>query len=313
MWSLILRRLLLTLPTLVGASLIVFAMVKLAPGDPISILMPPDAGKAEIEAVKEALGLDRPLPVQYLKWLERAALHGDLGRASATRRPVVQDVRDALRNSLTLALASSALALLPGLALGTLAAFYRGGVVDKMVSAVAITGVSVPHYWAGIILIVVFSVQLGWLPAMGGPSDPGVGPYLRHMLLPAVALALIPLGVITRVVRSAVLDILAQEFVLTLRVKGLRTPSLVRHVLKNASPQILTVTGLQFGFALGGSVLVETVFSWPGTGYLLNIAIFQRDMPLLQGIILVLSTVFVLLNLAVDVLQGLIDPRIARG
>jgi peptide/nickel transport system permease protein len=312
MWSLVVRRLLLTLPTLLGASLIVFAMVKLAPGDPISILMPPDAGKAEIEAVKEALGLDRPLPVQYLKWLERA-VHGDLGRSIATRRPVVQDVFDALRNSVILAVASSALALIPGLVLGTLAAFQRGGVVDKAVSVVAITGVSVPHYWAGIILVIIFSVQLGWLPAMGGPSDPGIGPYVRHMVLPAVALALIPLGVITRVVRSAVLDILAQEFILTLRVKGLRAGSLVRHVLKNASPQILTVMGLQFGFALGGSVLVETVFSWPGTGYLLNIAIFQRDMPLLQGIILVLSTLFVLLNLAVDVLQGVIDPRIVRG
>lgn len=312
MWSLVLRRLLSTVPTLLGASLIVFVMVKLAPGDPISILMPPDAGQAEIEAVKEALGLDRPLAVQYLKWLERT-LHGDLGRSIATRRPVVHDVLDALHNSLILALASSALALIPGLALGTLAAFKRGGPIDKLVSAVAITGVSIPHYWAGILLIIVFSVQLGWLPAMGGPADPGVGPYVRHMLLPAIALALIPLGVITRVVRSAVLDILAQEFVLTLRVKGLHANAVVRHVLKNAGPQILTVMALQFGFQLGGSVLVETVFSWPGTGYLLNIAIFQRDMPLLQGIILVLSTLFVLLNLAVDVAQSLIDPRIVRS
>ena len=312
MRRLVLRRLLLTVPTLLGASLIVFAMVKLAPGDPISVLMPADAGKAEIEAVKQSLGLDRPLPVQYLKWLERI-LHGDLGRSIATRRPVVADVGDALRNSLILALASSALALIPGLCLGTLAAFKRGRPIDKLVSAIAITGVSIPHYWAGILLVIVFSVQLGWLPAMGGPSDPGVVPYLRHMLLPAVALALIPLGVITRVVRSAVLDILAQEFVLTLRVKGLHMGAIVRHVLKNASPQILTVMGLQFGFQLGGSVLVETVFSWPGTGYLLNIAIFQRDMPLLQGIILVLSTMFVLLNLAVDVVQGMLDPRIVRG
>ena len=312
MGSLLLRRLLLTLPTLLGASLIVFTMVKLAPGDPISVLMPADAGQEEIEAVKQSLGLDRPLPVQYLKWLERI-LHGDLGRSIATRRPVVADLGDALRNSLALALASSALALIPGLLLGMLAAFKRGGPIDKVVSAVAITGVSIPHYWAGILLVIVFSVQLGWLPAMGGPADPGVIPYLRHMVLPAVALALIPLGVITRVVRSSVLDILAQEFVLTLRVKGLHAGAIVRHVLKNASPQILTVMGLQFGFQLGGSVLVETVFSWPGTGYLLNIAIFQRDMPLLQGIILVLSTMFVLLNLAVDVLQGMIDPRIVRS
>jgi peptide/nickel transport system permease protein len=312
MWSLVLRRLLLTLPTLLGASVIVFAMVHLAPGDPISVLMPPDAGQAEIEAVKRSLGLDRPLPVQYLHWLGRVA-HGDLGRSIATRRPVVHDVVDALRNSLTLAVASSGLALALGLGLGTLAAFHRGTLIDKLVSAIAITGVSVPHYWAGIILVIIFSVQLNWLPAMGGPSDPGLGPYLRHMLLPAVALALIPLGVITRVVRSAVLDILAQEFILTLRVKGLRTMAIVRHVLKNAAPQILTVMGLQFGFQLGGSVLVETVFSWPGTGYLLNIAIFQRDMPVLQGVVLVLSTMFVLLNLAVDVLQGLVDPRIVRS
>src|SRR5260370_35570183 len=130
-----------------------------------------------------------------------------------------------------------------------------------MVSAVALPGAPVPHYWAAIILVIVFAVRLGWLPAMGGPSDPGIGPYVRHMVLPAVALALIPLGVITRVVRSAVLDILAQEFVLTLRVKGLHAGAIVRHVLKNASPQILTVMGLQFGFQLGGSVLVETVFS----------------------------------------------------
>jgi peptide/nickel transport system permease protein len=274
--------------------------------------MPPDAGKAEIEAVREALGLDRPWPVQYVKWLERA-LTGDLGRSIATRRPVVRDVLDALGNSLVLALASSALALIPGLLLGTLAAFRRGTVVDKIVSAIAITGVSIPHYWAGILLIIVFSVQLGWLPAMGGPPEPGMAPYVRHMLLPAVALALIPLGVITRVVRSAALDVLAQEFVLTLRVKGLSTAAIVRHVLKNAGPQILTVMGLQFGFQLGGSVLVETVFSWPGTGYLLNIAIFQRDLPLLQGIILVLSTMFVLLNLAIDVVQSAIDPRIVRS
>ena len=312
MWALVLRRLLLTLPTLLGASLIVFAMVKLAPGDPISILMPPDAGKAEIEAVKEALGLDRPLPVQYVKWLERAVLHGDLGRSIATRRPVVQDVFDGLRNSVILALASSVLALIPGLALGTLAAFRRGRVVDKVVSAVAITGVSVPHYWAGIILVIVFSVRLGWLPAMGGPSDPGLLPYLRHMLLPAVALALIPLGVIARVVRSAALDILAQEFVLALRAKGLGRGMIFAHVVKNAAPQILTVIGLQFGFLLGGSVLVETVFSWPGTGYLMNLAIFQRDLPVLQGVILVLATFFVLLNLAVDLAQTLVDPRIAR-
>lgn len=311
MWAYVARRLLLAVPTLLGASVIVFAMVHLAPGDPIAAVMPADAGAAEIEAVKRAYGFDQPLPVQYLRWLGHV-VQGDLGRSIATRRPVIEDVRDSLRYSLVLALSSSLLAFGLGIALGLLAAFRQGRVFDKVASAIAVVGVSVPHYWAGIILIIVFSVQLGWLPAMGAADGGGLVDYLRHMALPTVALALIPLGVITRVVRSAALDILAQEFVLALRAKGLAQRTIFAHVVKNAAPQILTVLGLQFGFQLGGSVLVEAVFSWPGTGYLLNLAIFQRDIPVLQGVILVLATFFVLLNLAVDLLQSVVDPRIAR-
>lgn len=311
MWSYALRRLLLAVPTLIGASLIVFAMVHLAPGDPIAAVMPADASPADVEAAKKALGFDKPLPTQYLLWLGRVAT-GDLGRSIATRRPVVEDVVDALRHSLVLAVSSSLVAFALGTGLGLLAAFRQGGPMDKVASAIAIVGVSVPHYWAGIILIILFSVQLGWLPAMGAGGDGGLGEYLRHLVLPTVALALIPLGVITRVVRSAALDVLAQEFVLALDAKGLWRKTVFAHVVKNAAPQILTVLGLQFGFQLGGSVLVEAVFSWPGTGYLLNLAIFQRDIPVLQGVILVLAAFFVLLNLAVDVLQSLVDPRIAR-
>ncbi len=311
MWAYIGRRLVLAIPTLLGASIIVFAMVHLAPGDPIAAVMPVDASKEQIDAVKKAYGFDQPLPVQYLKWLGRVAT-GDLGRSIATRRPVILDVRDALLNSLVLAVSSSLLAFGAGIALGLLAAFRQGRALDKVSSAVAIVGVSVPHYWAGIILIIVFSVQLNWLPAMGAGLDGGIVEYLRHMALPTIALGLIPLGVITRVVRSAALDILAQEFVVALRAKGLARRRVFTHVVKNAAPQIFTVLGLQFGFQLGGSVLVEAVFSWPGTGYLLNLAIFQRDIPVLQGVILVLATFFVLLNLAVDVLQTLVDPRIAR-
>jgi len=310
-WTYAGRRLLLAIPTLLGASIIVFAMVHLAPGDPIAAVMPAESSQAEIEATKKAYGFDRPLPVQYLVWLGRV-VRGDLGRSIATRRAVILDVRDSLANSLVLALSSSALAFVLGIALGLLAAFRQGRVLDKLASAVAIVGVSVPHYWAGIILIIVFSVQLNWLPAMGAADGGGPLEYLRHMALPTVALSLIPLGVITRVVRSAALDILNQEFVLALRAKGLAARRVFAHVVKNSAPQIFTVLGLQFGFQLGGSVLVEAVFSWPGTGYLLNLAIFQRDIPVLQGVILVLATFFVLLNLAVDLLQTLVDPRIAR-
>jgi peptide/nickel transport system permease protein len=270
-----------------------------------------DASQADIEAARRTYGFDQPLPVQYLRWLGRV-VQGDLGKSIATRRPVLQDVQDAFKNSLVLALSASLLAFGIGIAIGLFAAFRQGRVLDKLMSAVAIVGVSVPHYWAGIILIIVFSVQLNWLPAMGASAEGGAVEYLRHMALPTVALALIPLGVLARVVRSAALDILAQEFVLALRAKGLGRGMIFAHVVRNAAPQILTVLGLQFGFQLGGSVLVETVFSWPGTGYLMNLAIFQRDLPVLQGVILVLATFFVLLNLAVDLAQTLVDPRIAR-
>src|SRR5438093_1614643 len=195
-------------------------MVHLAPGDPIAAVMPAESSQAEIEATKRAYGFDKPLPVQYLVWLGRVA-QGDLGRSIATRRAVILDVRDALANSLVLALSSSLLAFALGVALGLLAAFRQGRALDKLASAIAVVGVSVPHYWAGIILIIIFSVQLNWLPAMGAANEPGVLPYLRHIALPTVALSLIPLGVITRVVRSAALDILSQEFVLALRAKGL--------------------------------------------------------------------------------------------
>jgi peptide/nickel transport system permease protein len=310
-WTYVGRRLLLAIPTLLGASIIVFAMVHLAPGDPIAAVMPAESSKAEIEATKRAYGFDKPLPVQYLVWLGRVA-HGDLGRSIATRRPVILDVRDAFFNSLVLALSSSLVAFVGGVGLGLIAAFRQGRALDRLASLVAIVGVSVPYYWAGIILIIIFSVQLNWLPAMGAADGGGPVEYLRHMVLPTVALSLIPLGVITRVVRSAALDILNQEFVLALRAKGLVGRRVFTHVVKNAAPQIFTVLGLQFGFALGGSVLVESVFSWPGTGYLLNLAIFQRDLPVLQGVILVLATFFVLLNLVVDLVQTLVDPRIAR-
>jgi peptide/nickel transport system permease protein len=311
MWRYVGRRLVLAIPTLLGASVIVFLMVHLAPGDPIAAVLPVDASKQQIDEIKKAYGFDQPLPVQYLKWLGHV-VRGDLGTSIATRRPVMLDVRDALANSLVLAAASSVLAFGAGIALGLLAAFRQGRALDKIASAIAVVGVSVPHYWAGIILIIVFSVQLHWLPAMGAAADGGLVAYLRHMTLPTIALALIPMGVIARVARSAALDVLAQEFVLALRAKGLAHRRVFGHVVKNAAPQIITVLGLQFGFQLGGSVLVETVFSWPGTGYLLNLAIFQRDLPVLQGVILVLATFFVLLNLLVDVAQTFIDPRIAR-
>jgi len=224
-------------------------------------------------------------------------------------------MREALGNTFILALSAAVLGFTLGVTLGTTAAFYQGRWLDKLTSATAITGVSLPHYWVGILLIIVFSVELNWLPAMGMRSTIGessLRDVARHMVLPTIALALIPMGVIMRMARASVLEILSQEFVMTLRAKGLWSRTVTRHIVKNAAPPVLTLMGLQFGYLLGGSVLVETVFSWPGSGFLLNLSIFQRDIPVLQGVILVLAAFFVILNLFVDILHSVIDPRIRR-
>jgi peptide/nickel transport system permease protein len=316
MWGYIVRRLLLGIPTLLGVTIIVFSLMHLAPGDPISAMLPPDAPQEVVQMIRQQMGFDRPLPVQYWLWLTRVA-QGDLGRSIATRRPVIEDIRSALGNTFILAVAAACLGFTLGSALGSFAAFSRGRWLDKVFSATAITGVSLPHYWVAILLIIIFSVELNWLPAMGmqgtGADSSGWEEVARHMILPTIALSLIPMGVVTRMARASVLEILSQEFVMTLRAKGLWSRTITRHIVKNAAPPVLTLMGLQFGYLLGGSVLVETVFSWPGSGYLLNLAIFQRDFPVLQGTILVLASFFVLLNLVVDIVQSFVDPRIRRA
>jgi peptide/nickel transport system permease protein len=201
---------------------------------------------------------------------------------------------------------------------GFVAGYFRDTWLDRLASAVAVLGVSVPHYWLGMVLVIIFSVQLNWLPAVGaGPGSSAAWRFdlehLRYLILPAVTMSVIPMGIITRTVRALVGDILSQEFVMALRAKGLGNLRVFLHVVKNAAPTALAVMGLQLGYLLGGSILIETVFSWPGTGFLLNSAIFQRDLPLLQGTILVLALFFVFLNLIVDVVQTTLDPRIKRA
>jgi peptide/nickel transport system permease protein len=314
MWGYILRRLLFGIPTLLGVTIIVFSLLHLSPGDPVSAMVPADAPLELVQMIRQQMGLDQPLPVQYWRWLTRV-VQGDLGNSLATRRPVLGEIRGALGNTFVLAISAAIVGFTLGVGLGTIAAFFQGRWLDKVASATAISGVSLPHYWVGIVLIIIFSVELNWLPAMGMQETQGqtsLLSLLRHMILPTIALSLIPMGVVMRMVRTSILEILNQEFVLTLRAKGLWSRTITRHVMKNAAPPVLTLMGLQFGYLLGGSVLVETVFSWPGSGFLLNLAIFQRDIPMLQGVILILASFFVLLNLLVDILHSLIDPRIRR-
>ena len=308
----ILRRLLYVVPIGIGVTLLVFLLVHISPGDPLNAVVPPDATAETVATLRAYYGFDQPLPVQYLRWLGRT-LTGDLGTSIATGRPVLGSLVAAVPNTMVLACLATLIGFTLGSALGAIAGYRQGTWIDKLATGFAIAGVSVPHYWLGLVLVIVFAVELNLLPAMGMGSDYFGADGFRHLILPAVTLSVIPCGIITRTVRATVAEILGQEFVQTLRAKGLLHGRTVWHVVKNAAPTVLAVMGLQLGYLLGGSILVETVFAWPGTGFLLNDAIFKRDIPLLQGTILVLAMFFVVLNLLVDILQTAVDPRMRRS
>ena len=313
MWAYTLRRILYAVPVLLGVSMLVFALVRLVPGDVVDILVPPEVPKEIADSLRARFALDRPLYVQYLAWLGRF-LVGDFGLSFFTNRPVSEELFAALGNTLMLALPAAALGFTLGVVLGALAAVNSGTWLDKLFSAIAIIGVSLPHYWVGIVLVAIFSVILNGLPAagIGQPGIPLSWEQIRFLILPVVTLSLIPMGVVSRLVRTNVLEILSNEFVSALYAKGLLNRRVLYHILKNAAPSLLALMGLQFGYLLGGSILIETVFNWPGSGGLMNLAIFRRDIPVLSATIVTLATIFVVINILVDVLQALIDPRMRR-
>jgi len=312
-WVFIVRRLLYAVPILLGVSVLVFALIHLAPGDVVDMLVPPEVPREVADLLRRRFALDQPLHIQYLAWLGRL-LVGDLGISFFTNRPVADELFGALQNTLMLALPAALLGFTLGVALGALAAFNRGTWLDKLFASTAITGVSLPHYWVGIVLVSLFAVIFNALPAqgMGPPGVPLSAEQIKPLIPPVVTLSLIPMGVISRLVRANVLEILSHEFVGTLHAKGLLSRRVLYHVMKNAAPSALALMGLQFGYLLAGSILVETVFNWPGSGGLMNLAIFRRDIPVLSATILVLATIFVVINILVDVLQALIDPRMRR-
>lgn len=302
------RRILYAIPIALAVSLFCFSLVHIAPGDPLSAILPPESTPALIEQLKRDFGLDRPLYEQFVRWLGQAA-QGNLGVSIATGRPVAAELRSALANTAVLACAAALIAFPLGLLLGALAGYRHGRPVDRVTTAASLVGVSIPHYWLGIILVILFSVKLNWLPSMGMGTGRAA---LSHLVLPAITMAVVPLAIVTRTVRAAVSEVLEREFVVALRAKGLSERKVFAHVMRNVASTSLAVMGLQFGYLLGGSVLIETVFSWPGAGLLLGNAILQRDLPILQGTILALAMFFVVLNLVVDILQTVIDPRIRR-
>ncbi|WP_398479207.1 ABC transporter permease [Tardiphaga sp.] len=317
MFSYAARRVVYAIPIILSVALVCFLLVHITPGDPLVAVLPADASQELAQQLRVAYGFDKPLPVQFGLWLWRA-LHGDLGASIATGRPVLAEVMNAVRNTVMLAVFAAAIGFTLGLFFGLIAGYFRDTWVDKVATSIAIAGVSVPHYWLGMVLVIIFSVQLNWLPAVGAGSGGSAAwawdwEHMKYLILPAVTTSVIPMGIVTRTVRALTGDILSQDFVEALRAKGLQEFKVFKHVIKNAAPTALAVMGLQLGYMLGGSILIETVFSWPGSGLLLNSAIFQRDLPLLQGTILVLALFFVFLNLLVDIAQASIDPRIKRA
>ena len=307
-----LRRLLLAIPVLFGVSVLVFAVLHLAPGDPAAIMLGAQATKEDVERLRRDLGLDEPLVVQYLNWIGQVA-RGDLGRSIPLGRAVLPEVLLRFKATLLLTAGALAIAVFLGLIAGIVSAVKQYSWLDRMSMGVAVTGVSLPVFWTGIMLIIVFALQLRWFPSSGmsSPYGSGVADVLWHLVLPAVTLGTASAAALARLTRSSVLEIIRQDYVRSARAKGLAERAVIaRHVLKNAVNPIITVLGVQVGFLLGGAILTETVFSWPGLGSMMVRAIQARDYPLVQGGVLLIATTFVLVNLVVDLLYAVFDPRI---
>ena len=299
------RRLLLAGPVLLGVSIAVFLIMHLIPGDPALAMLrgQPTVTEADIDRVRHQLGLDDPLPVQYVKYISRA-VRGDFGESVHSHRPVLEMIGEQAWSTVQLALAAMIVAVTMGVILGTISALRQNSWVDTLSMLVALFGVSMPSFWFGLILIYVFSLRLGWLPITGHGG-------LERLILPAVALGMDFSAITARLVRSSLLEVLRQDYVLSARAKGLRDRTVVtRHALRNAMIPVLTIIGLQFGNLLGGAVVIETVFAREGIGRLAVTAILSKDFPLVQGIVLLASVVYVAVNLLVDLTYASFDPRI---
>lgn len=298
-----LRRILVAIPSLLGVMIIVFAMVRLAPGDPAQNLAGEFADQETIELIRERFGLNEPTHVQFYRFVVGVA-QGDLGTSTRTYRPVTADLATFFPNTIELALGAIFVALLFGIPAGILASLRPNSPFDLSVMIGALIGVSMPVFWFGLLAILIFSVQLGWFPVAGRGS-------LMHLLLPAVTLGLSSMAIIARMTRSSMLEVLNQDFIRTARAKGLFGRGVVmKHALRNALVPVVTVVGLQFGQLLAGAVITETVFSWPGIGRLLVDSIRARDYPVVQGAVLLIAVSFIFINLVVDLVYGFIDPRI---
>jgi len=305
------RRLLGIIPVLVLVALGSFLLIHLVPGDPAVVMLGNEATPAQLETLRTQLGLDRSLPEQFVLWLGQA-LRGNLGESFFLGRPVTRALLERLPATMQLAVLSLVFSLLIGIPAGLIAAVRQNTWWDQLVMATAIGGISIPSFWLGLALILVFSVQLGWLPSGGyTPLWEDVVQGLRTLILPAVSLGSMQAALIARMTRSSMLEVLRQDYVRTAKAKGVQDWwVIVKHALKNAMIPVITTIGTAFGVLLGGAVVVEIVFTYPGLGRLVVLAVQRRDYPLVQGALLLTSVIYVVVNLAVDLLYGVFDPRI---
>ncbi|MFZ4286510.1 ABC transporter permease [Variovorax sp. HJSM1_2] len=292
-------------------AVLVFALTRLASGDPVALLLGDQATAEDIAHARTQYGLDKPLPTQFALWVGEL-LQGNLGQSLFLQRPVAQALMERAEPTLFLALFAVAIAALIGIPSGMAAAIWRGSAADQAVSSVAMLGASVPSFWLGLILIQLFAVKLGWFPASGyGDPTAGFADRLHHLLLPALVLGLLNSALIIRFTRASMLDILGEDYVRTARAKGLpERVIMIKHVLRNALVPIVTVLGLTLALMIGGTVVTETVFNLPGVGNLVVRAVLRRDYPVIQGTLLVIAAIYVFINLAIDFLYTLVDPRI---
>jgi len=312
MLLIIAKRIMMAIPAVFGVSIVMFILINVLPGDPLAGLLAPDASAADRAALASHLGLDKPLPVQYATWIASIA-RGDLGQSFSRHRSVAELVGAAFTNTIVLACAAAVLGLTLGMALGIVSALRAGSATDQVIAAASTLGLSVPNYWLAILLIIVFSATLRWLPSAGmHGADGGTVDFLKHLIMPAIATSAVTVGMVAKTTRSSLIETFGDDFVLTLRAKGLGGVQILAHVVKNAAPPIMTMAGLQVGYLLGGSVLVETIFSWPGLGQLIFQSIQSRDLRVIQAAVMVIAVTFVLTNLVVDLLQTLVNPRLRR-
>lgn len=313
MFRYIVKRLIMVVPVLFGISLIVFIIMALIPGDPAKAILGSYATPDNLARVRAEMGLDHPLVQRYLIWLGNL-LHGDFGRSYSLDRPVIDEVLDRLGPTMLLAGSALFISTVLGLIAGVVTAVRQYGWQDKTFTVFVLLGISIPAFWLALMAVLVFSVTLHWFPASGMYAiygGGGIGDLLLHLVLPALTLGLVATGVIARVTRGAMLEVLRQDYIRTARAKGMSERTVVlHHALRNALVTVIPVIGMQAGLVLGGAVYIEMVFQWPGVGRMLVMAIYARDVLLVQGGVLIIAAAYVLINMGADILQHLIDPRI---